>query len=157
MSTEPVGTLDYEREAAGRTRMMPAAAVVILSVLPGLGSLLLRGRSALPWSLGLVAALAVAPVVSTLTLFVVPFRYRELRFWSQEVIFWGTVAAVMTLSMRRALRDRAGIIATEGVPAYRRGWSGIWPVLLVLAAIGLIALLYLGLMLIALGGFANAK
>ena len=63
----------------------------------------------------------------------------------------------MTLRVRRALRDRAEIMATGGVPAYRRGWSGVWPVLLVLAAMGLIALIYLGLMLISLGGFANAK
>ena len=157
MSTEPVGTLDYERDATRRARVLPVPAVVVLSVVPGLGSLLLRGRSALPWSLGLIAALAVAPVVSTLTVFVVPFGYRELRFWSQEVIFWGTVAAVMTLSVRRALCDRAGIIATEGVPAYRRGWSGVWPVLLVLATIGLVALIYFGLMAIALGGFSAAK
>jgi hypothetical protein len=136
---------------------MPATAVVVLSMVPGLASLLLRGRSTLPWSLGLIAALALAPVVSTLTLFVFPFPYRELRFWSQEVIFWGTVAAVITLSVRRSLRDRADIMATGGVPAYRRGWSGAWPVLLVLVAIGLIALMYLGLMLIALGGISAAK
>ena len=157
MSIEPAGTLDYEHDATRRVRLMPAKAVVILSVVPGLASLLLRGRSALPWSLGLIAALAAAPVVSFLMLFVFPFPYRELRFWSQKVIFWGMVVAVMTLSVRRALRDRAEMMTTGSVPAYRRGWSGIWPVLLIVIAIGLIALIYFGLMLIALGGFANAK
>ena len=157
MSIEPAGTLDYEHDATRRVRLMPAKAVVILSVVPGLASLLLRGRSALPWSLGLIAALAAAPVVSFLMLFVFPFPHRELRFWSQEVVFWGTVVAVVILSARRALRDRAEMMTTGGVPAYRRGWRGIWPVLLVLAALGLIALIYLALMLIALGGFSAAK
>jgi hypothetical protein len=142
---------------ARRTMVVSATAVVIASLVPGLGSLLLRGRRALGWSLSLIVVLAFAPVMARMTVFVIPYPHRTLRMWSQEVIFWGIMAAVLVLSVRRGLRDHAEIQASADTPAYRRGWSGIWPIAVVLLVIGVIALLFLGLVFVALSGLSHAK
>ena len=169
LNSPPPPPLDYGGPGGPpRTGILSPTAIMILSVVvPGLGSLLLRGRAALAWSVGLIVTLAAAPVVSRMTLFVIPHPHRELQIRSQEAIFWGTVAAVLILSVRRGLRDRAKMISfgaggragndAGAVPAYCRGWSGLWPVAIVVTVTGVIALLFLALMLVALAGFANAR
>ena len=158
MSTEHPRTLDYEPDEASRTGVMSAIVVVMLSAVPGLGSLLLRGRSRLGWSLFLIFALGSVPIAAViLPTALFPYPSRAARYWSQGLITWGVPAGVLLLSIRRGLRDRAEVIAAGAVPAYRQGFRGYWPVAIAVLAIGVVVLALAALMLIALSGFAHAK
>jgi hypothetical protein len=133
--------------------------VTLLSVVPGLGSLLLCGRSALVRSLLMLFAMGVVPVAATfLPLMLFPTYPSTVGRNVTGIVIWYVVPAlILTLSITRGLRDRAAVIASGERPAYKQGWRGLWPFGVALLAIMFIVLTLCFLVLLALSGFSNAK
>jgi hypothetical protein len=147
--------LEYERPSTAAGRVMQPVTVVILSVVPGLASVLLRGRVALKRSMILIGSLALLPVVVTVVgNFLFPYPHRELRNWSQTIVFWSGVVVILGLSVRRGLEDRLEVIQRGDTPAYRQASSGASPIRVLFSFIALVVMSLLALSIIGLcGGF----